>query len=175
MRQLAAKVLPPLMMLPLVAVPFAPMTILLWLAGLFATAWSAITLLRLGNAALRRRPVDLRTAIRPSLAVAIFAVVALIARDQATAESAEADAFARNLAQQMKSVCDRDGKCPTAPPGWTANDHGHSRSRYGQTRVDYKILPDRSGFRVTVHHPLEFLRDFDAGVGKPIVEREAIR
>jgi hypothetical protein len=175
MRQVAAKVLPPFLMLPLVAVPIAPFTILLWLAGLFAAAWSVVTLLRIGMAALRRRQVDAAKAIRPALALTLFAVVVVIARDQAVAESHAANAFGRGLAQRMKAACDRDGQCPGAPPGWTADEHGHSRSRHGRNRVDYKVLSDRSAFRITVHHPLEFLRDFEAGVGKPIVEREVIR
>lgn len=175
MGTLVRQILPPFLMLALLAVPMEPFVFVFWLGGLFAAAYSAIKLLRMGIAALRKRPVESSTAIRPGLTLALFAGVAVVAYGNAVADGREADEFGRRLAQQMKGACDSDGKCPAAPPGWTANDYGHSRSRHNHTRVDYKVLPDRSSFRITVHHPLEFLRDFDAGVGKPIVEREVIR
>jgi hypothetical protein len=175
MPTLVWQILPPLLMLALLAVPMEPFVFVFWLGGFFAAAYSAIKLLRMGMAVLRKRPVDSSRAIRPALTLALLAGVAVVAYGNAVADGREADEFGRRLAQQMKTACDRDGKCAPAPPGWTTNEHGHSRNRHNHTRIDYKVLPDLSAFRITVHHPLEFMRDFEAGVGKPIVEREVIR
>jgi hypothetical protein len=119
--------------------------------------------------------VDASRLVRPALTLVIFAAVGVIAYDLAAAESREADEFGRALAGQMKASCDRDARCPSAPPGWTPDDHGRSRAMRNQNRVEYRVLPDGSAFRVTVHHALERMRDIEGGVGKPLTEREVIR
>ena len=102
--------------------------------------------------------------------------VAVVAYGNAVAEGLEADGFGRRLAQQMKAACDRDGKCPPAPPGSSANENGPLPvEMYGHTRVDYKVLPDRSAFRITIRHPLERMLDIEAGVQKAMREQHVIR
>ena len=90
-------------------------------------------------------------------------------------ESRVANQYARDLAARVQAACDRDRKCPEAPPGF--RDAGSSRrvQFVAGRRIDYKLLPDRTEFRITVHHVLEWLQDFEGGVGKTVVEREVIR
>ena len=131
MGKIAMQILPPLLLVGLAIVPFAPFVFLAWLAGFACAFISGIRLLRMGWAGLRKRPVDAFRAIRPALTVVLFTAVA---RDE------------------NRSVTSREG-----------------------LRIDYKLLPDRSGFRITVVHALEWTRDFDGGVGKSLTEHEVIR
>lgn len=175
MGKLVMQVFPPLLLLGLAWVPFSPFVFVFWLAGLACAVVSAVKLVRFGLARVRRKAVDSTSVLRPALTLVVFVAVAAYAREVAGLEAREADGFARATARDVQAACDRDGKCPGAIAGWEALDANRSRTVRAGVRIDYKALPDRSGFRITVVHALEWLRDFEGGVGKRVTENEAIR
>lgn len=176
MGKLAPQILPPFLMLGLVAVPFLPFVFAFWVAGLVFAVVSVVSLSRMARARRRGQTVEAWRATRPALTLILFTGVAAYAYQDAQAESEAANGFARALARDMQAACDRDRKCPAAPLGWEADEWGRSRGSHEGRRIDYKVLPsERTSFRITVHHPLDSLRDFEGGVGKAVVEREAIR
>jgi hypothetical protein len=104
-------------------------------------------------------------------AVAIFGAYVW---DQLDA-NAEADAFAREVAVEMQAACQRDLKCPQAPPGWKTESSQRAVTEVRGMRVDYRVLPDRATFRVSVYHVVGSILDIHGGVAKATSEQRAIR
>ena len=175
MGKLAPQVLPPLLLLGLLAVQFDPFVFALWIAGFACAVVSLARLGRMGLARRRGQPVSGAQAIRPALTPAIFIPVAAYSYHAAGIASGEANEFARAIARQAQAACERDRKCAAPPADWRAVGGDRSVTQHAGRRVDYRVPPDRCRFRISVHHPLDRIHDFEGGVGSALTEREAIR
>lgn len=108
------RILPPLMLLPLVFIPVDILTILLWAIGwlcLFVSVYSLVS-------KLIRKKTSIRNLVRPILTVCIFSLAYVSLK--VSFEIAKSESLAK--ANEILSICNKE-KCPQAVEGWQPTEH----------------------------------------------------
>lgn len=147
-------ILPPLLLTPLVFIPFDLGSSLFWMPVLVVLPVSVWHISQFATKAQWER------LIRPILALSIIAIAMVLLG----ASRRSADDFGRAIALEAHQFCGANGRCPEIVKGSTCverpsfsdcefqTNYGNYGSKY---LVKYAVSKDRSSFRVLVRHNID--------------------
>jgi len=174
-----AIIIPPLLLIYLIWVPFDMPTIVLWLPGMIVFLVSAISIIAnfLKFIFLSKGQKDEKNKfkirfIRPTLAILIFLFAFLCL----AASQKSADNYAVNMSKKIQSECNAEKKCPENIAGWW-NDlpelSGYTSAvlygKYGtKYRVSYSVSEDKQSFNMAVRHNIDEGLSINGGVDKQL-------
>ena len=149
-----AVVAPPLILLPLVIIPFDLLIFPFWLIGIVAmliSFWHIVYQLgRQYRAAIHSRKygLDGKELLRPCLTIAVM----LMAFISLLVSWNTVRAYALRVAEEVHSICIKRGECPEDMPGWTKDGSKYVSSAGPLMRfpVFYRPTEDRKAFTVYV-------------------------
>ncbi|MEN8143146.1 MAG: hypothetical protein ABFQ82_06065 [Thermodesulfobacteriota bacterium] len=132
----AATVLPPLMIVCLIFIPFDMVTMFFWGPAFIAAIVSLFRLaLALFKLTTRKEQLN-RKSIRQALTIAFY-LVAL----QITGMSADsAEDFATRTARAVQTACNSADVCPGEPDGFNCPEPGSCKARYGEYGAKYFVF-----------------------------------
>jgi hypothetical protein len=153
------QIIPPLLILPLAAMPPDLPTAFLWIIGWIACAVSFISLACKIDRSRRLGFSALKPSVRPVLTI-IFMLFAYVSIQMSLARANE---FGRHAAQEINRRCHVERLCPASISGWSPRSDASASETYAgalaKYRVRYRVSGDRKQFSVFVRH------DIDRGLG----------
>jgi hypothetical protein len=162
--------IPPLLLIPMVCVPFDVFTDLLWytvaLIFLFSCIKVVLTVIKL----IRFHDTSLyQHLVRPGLAILSILIVSICIY----ASLLSADRYALKFASEMQSRVDTAGVCPKNIDNWSQNDEGYSCRWYGKYGAKYAIFywcsDDEQQFGIYVWHRMNYRFVISGGVGRKLL------
>ena len=147
-------ILPPLLLLPLAAIPFDLPTGIFWVIGVIAALVSFCHIVyqigrkRWATIFSRHYVLDGKTLLRPFLTIA---VMVLAFTSYKVSENA-ARTYALKVAEQVQSTCIKTGECPSEMPGWIRHGSAYVSTAGTLVRfaVYYNSTEDRKAFALAV-------------------------
>lgn len=173
-----AIIIPPLLLIYLIWIPFDIVAHLLWLPGQIAFLVSMISIItsfikffRLGKNKDERDKIKIRF-IRPILTILIFLFATLCLN----ASRNSADDYAVNMSKRIQNTCNAEKLCPETIVGWGSIpkwEMGYSSEmfygKYGtKYRITYSVSEDRQSFNMAVSHNIDEGFFIEGGVSKEL-------
>lgn len=158
-------ILPPLLLIPLVFVPFDMFTAFLWVIGFVVFVKSTVTLTKSIYRNVRKKEPFRKELIRPSLSIIIIVLnLTLISASQMSADN-----FARRTAKITLEQCNKAGECPACIDGMAVAENGLCRTSYGDYGVKYTVVykasEDKRSFEIAVRHDIDSFLVIKGGAG----------
>ena len=170
-------ILPPLLLIYLIRIPFDIVAHLLWLPGQIAFLISIVSIIatfvkfiRLGKDKEEQNKIKIRF-VRPILTILIFLFALLCLK----ASQKSADDYATITGKRIQGICNAEKSCPKKIDDWdNPPDDGYLPSiiyygKYGtKYMIYYSISKDGKEFDITVKHNIDEGLDISGGVGKEL-------
>jgi len=157
-------ILPPLLLIPLLYMPFDIGSAIFWVAAFVIFVKSLLSLFGFIYRRLRKKDSLQKELIRPLLAViiVIFDVVCIVASQRS------ADIYAKNNAMIAQKECRYSKECPDHIDGMEFVRSGVSKTYYGKFGSKYPVLYTRSedgkSFEIMVRHNIDDIYIIRGGV-----------
>jgi len=169
-------VIPPLILLPLVSIPFDLPTGFFWLIGGVAMFVSFCHIVykigQKGWATIfsRQYTLEYKTLLRPLLTI----VVMLVAFTSSKVSGNAARSHALKIAEQVQSTCIKAGECPGEMPGWPKHGSAYVISAGTLMRfpIYYEPAEDRKDFRLFVRWSIDSRFVVTGGVNSKLKSEE---
>jgi len=161
----SARIIPPLLLLPLFKVPFEVFTSLIWLVCGIATIQSLYNLFK---------KWDMKSKIRPALTVIIFFSAATYMFNHTVSVRKEIDNIARAAASNVQTTCKSEGVCPESPQGWQKDRSDRVCTRVEFMRACYIRPEDNLKFLIRVRHSIDDTLLIQGGVNDELQEERLL-
>lgn len=165
----AATILPPMMIIGLIFIPFDMITMAFW-GPVFIAAFISFFRLTLAllKLAVKKEPLTRRN-IRQALTIALCLLVLQINGMSA----ASAEDFAISTARDAQTVCNSGTLCPESPAGFNCDADGSCKTKYGEYGAKYYVFYSREAdgrsFRVRHRRSIDDWTIITGGVGQDLI------